>query len=103
MNLNCKLCKMLTTSRDPQEAQDWLFSLTPLGVGFVFFFFLILPMNLPNKSEVMVLGVAAGFAGLQAYWVSRGWRKNNLSTVLLSLIALLIIPVAVWVYYMSLS
>lgn len=98
MDLNCKLCKMLTTSRDPQEAQDWLFSLTPLGVAFVFFFFLILPMNLPNKAEIMVLGVAAGLAGLQAYWVFRGWQKNNLSTVLLSMIALLIIPAAVWAY-----
>jgi hypothetical protein len=101
MDLNCKLCKMFTTSRDPQEAQDWLFSLTPLGVAFVFFFFLILPLNLPNKSQVMVLGVAAGLAGLQAYWVFRGWQKNNISTVLLSLIALLIIGVAVW-FYLSL-
>jgi hypothetical protein len=98
MDLNCKLCKLLTTSRDPQEAQDWLFSLTPLGVAFVFFFFLILPLNLPNKSQIMVLGVAAGLAGLQAYWVFRGWQKNHLSTVLLSLTALSIIGASVWVY-----
>lgn len=98
MSFNSRLSKMLNTSRDPQEAQDWLFSLTPLGVAFVFFFFLIVPMDLPNKSQVMVLGVAAGLAGLQSYWVFRGWRKNNLSTVLLSLIALLIIAAVVWVY-----
>jgi hypothetical protein len=102
MDLNCKLCKLLTTRRDPQEAQDWLFSLTPLGVAFVFFFFLILPMNLPNKSQIMVLGVAAGLAGLQAYWIFRGWQKNHLSTVVLSLAGLSIIGAAVWTY-LSLS
>jgi len=98
MDPNCKLCKLLRTSRDPQETQDWLFSLTPLGVAFVFFFFLLVPMDLPNKHEVMALGVGAGLAGLQGYWVFRGWRKNNLSTVLLSLIPLLIIPPVVWAY-----
>ena len=102
MSFNSRLSKMVNTSRDPQEAQDWLFSLTPLGVAFVFFFLFIVPMDLPNKSQVMVLGVAAGLAGLQSYWVFRGWRKNNLSTVLLSLIALLIIVAVVWVY-LSLS
>jgi pheromone shutdown protein TraB len=98
MNPNCKLCKLLRTSRDPQEAQDWLFSLTPLGVAFVFFFFLIMPLDLPNKTEIMVLGGAAGLAGLQAYWVYRGWCKNNLCTVLLGVIALSIIGSVVWVY-----
>jgi hypothetical protein len=98
MDLDSKLSRMLKTSRDPQEAQDWLFSLTPLGVAFVFFSFLILPMDLPNKPQVMMLGVAAGLAGLQTYWVYRGWRKNNLSTVLLSLTALLIIAAVVWAY-----
>jgi len=93
-----KLCKMMETDRDPQEAQDWLFSLTPLGVAFVFFFFLMIPMDMPNKSEVLVLGAAAGLAGLQAYWVYRGWRKNHLCTVVLSGTALSIIAGLVWIY-----
>jgi hypothetical protein len=98
MSADSKLGKMLKTTRDPKEVQDWLFSLTPLGVAFVFFFFLILPMDLPNKADVMVLGVAAGLAGLQTYWVFRGWQRNHLSTVLLGLIGLSIIAGAVWGY-----
>jgi hypothetical protein len=102
MSADSKLGKMLNTTRDPREVQDWLFSLTPLGVAFVFFFFLVLPMDLPNKAEIMVLGVAAGLAGLQTYWVFRGWHRNHLSTVLLGLVGLSIIAAVVWVY-MSLT
>jgi hypothetical protein len=98
MVADSKLGKMLKTTRDPKEVQDWLFSLTPLGVAFVFFFFLILPMDIPNKAGIMVLGVAAGLAGLQTYWVFRGWQKNHLSTVLLGMIGLSIIAAVVWVY-----
>jgi hypothetical protein len=54
MDNDSKLSKMLKTRRDPREVQDWIFSLTPLGVAFVFFFFLIMPMDIPDKSLVMV-------------------------------------------------
>ena len=28
-------------------------------------------------------GAAAGFIGLGSYWIIRGWRKDNLSTVIM--------------------
>jgi len=93
-----KFTKMLKSSRDPQEVQDWIFSLTPLGVAFVFFFVLIMPMDLPNKNLIMVLGLAAGLSGLQSYWIFRGWQKNHLSTVLLGMLGLAIVLALVWVY-----
>lgn len=83
-----KLGKLLRTSRNPQEVQDWILSLTPLGVAFVFFFIFLLPMDIPNKDVVMIVGTAAGFTGLQSYWIFRGWRKNHALTIVLGLIGI---------------
>jgi hypothetical protein len=97
-----KLRALLSTSRDPMEVQSWLFSLIPLGVAFVFFFIFLLPMDIENKTTMLVTGFAAGFAGLESYWVLRGWRKNHLSTVLLGLIGIALTFGAVMLY-LSLS
>jgi hypothetical protein len=86
-----KLGKLLRTRRNPQEVETWLFSLIPLGVAFVFFFIFLLPMNIPNKDMVMVIGVAAGFIGLQSYWIFRGWRKNHALTIVLGLTGIAIV------------
>jgi len=86
-----KLGKLLRTGRNPQEIESWLFSLIPLGVAFVFFFIFLLPMDIPRKDVVMVLGTAAGFTGLQSYWIFRGWRKNHALTIVLGLIGIAIV------------
>jgi hypothetical protein len=39
----------------------------------------------------MIVGTAAGIAGLQAYWVIRGWRKNHISTVLFGILSIAMI------------
>jgi uncharacterized membrane protein len=93
-----KLSKLLKTSRDPKEAQDWIFSLTPLGVAFVFFFMFLLPMDLPNKDIILVMGLAAGFTGLESYWIFRGWRKNHGSTVVMGILGIVITFAVVWGY-----
>jgi hypothetical protein len=86
-----KLGKLLRTGRNPQEIETWLFSLIPLGVAFVFFFIFLLPMDIPRKDVVMVIGTAAGFTGLQSYWIFRGWRKNHVLTIVLGLIGIAIV------------
>jgi len=86
-----KLGKLLRTGRNPQEIETWLFSLIPLGVAFVFFFIFLLPMDIPRKDVVMVIGTAAGFTGLQSYWIFRGWRKNHALTIVLGLIGIAIV------------
>jgi hypothetical protein len=86
-----KLGKLLRTGRNPQEIETWLFSLIPLGVAFVFFFIFMLPMDIPRKDVVMVIGTAAGFTGLQSYWIFRGWRKNHALTIVLGLIGIAIV------------
>ena len=81
---------MLKTSRDEKEIERWLFSLTPLGVAFCFFFVFMLPMDIPNKHLILVTGAAAGFAGLQSYWVFRGWQRSEGSTVIMGIIGIAI-------------
>jgi len=93
-----KISQLVKSSRGPQEIQDWIFSLTPLGVAFVFFFIFVLPMEIPNKDAVLVTGLAAGFTGLQSYWISRGWRKNHGSTILLGFIGIALTFALAWLY-----
>ena len=98
MEASSKLRRLFQTSRDQKEIEDWIFSLTPLGVAFVFFIIFVLPMDLPNKDMIVVTGIAAGFTGLQSYWIYRGWRRNEGSTVLLGLIGIGITFGLVWLY-----
>lgn len=93
-----KLTKLIKTSRDPDEVHGWLFSLIPLGVAFAFFFIFLLPMEIANKNLILITGFAAGFAGLESYWVLRGWRKNHGSTVLMGLIGIAVTFGLVWLY-----
>lgn len=94
-----KVSKLLKTSRDPQEVQDWMFSLAPLGVAFAFFLVFMLPMDIPHKDIIIVIGVASGFIGLESYWIFRGWRKNHIITIILGLIGIAI-TIAVARFYM---
>jgi len=83
-----KLNKLLTTSRDKSEAEDWIFSLTPMGVAFVFYVIFIVSTNIEPKGLFLAYGAAAGFIGLESYWIVRGWRKNNASTIVMGLIGI---------------
>ena len=98
MEASSKICKLLKTSRDPQEIQDWIFSLTPLGVAFAFFLIFIWPMEIANKDTIIVLGTAAGFIGLETYWIFRGWCRNHLITILLGFMGIAITLTLAWLY-----
>ena len=93
-----KVSKLLHTTRGPQEIQDWIFSLAPLGVAFAFFLIFLWPMDIQHKDIIFVTGVAAGFIGLESYWVFRGWRKNHMSTILLGLAGIAITIAAALAY-----
>ncbi len=98
MGLGDKVDKLLESKRDEQEVQRWIFSLIPLGVAFVFFFIFMLPMDLANKDVILVTGAAAGFAGLQTYWIFRGWQRDEALTILLGIIGIVIVALFVWAY-----
>jgi len=80
-----KLNRLLTTSRDPGEIQDWIFSLTPLGVAFSFYILFIMSTDLEPKGIFLAYGAASGIIGLETYWIFRGWRKHHVITILMGL------------------
>ncbi len=89
---------LLKARRDEQEVQQWMFSLAPLGVAFVFFFIFLLPMDIPRKDVILVTGLAAGFAGLEGYWVYRGWRRQEGLTVVLGIVGIALTALFTWSY-----
>ena len=98
MGSTSKLNKLLTTSRDKCEAEDWIFSLTPMGVAFVFYVMFIMSTNIEPKGLFLAFGAAAGFIGLESYWIVRGWRKNNVSTIVMGLIGIAITLGLLFIY-----
>jgi hypothetical protein len=81
-----KLKKLLTTSRGPEEAENWMFSLIPVTVAFAFYIVFITATDLENKGLFIAYGAAAGFVGLETYWILRGWRRNHGSTVFMGIL-----------------
>jgi len=98
MRITDKVNHMLEAKRDEKEVQRWIFSLIPLGVAFVFFFIFMLSIQIPNKDVILVTGAAAGFAGLQTFWIFRGWRRGEGLTIVLGVIGIGIAAVFVWSY-----
>ena len=85
-----KLNKLLTTGRDQSEAEDWMFSLVPIGVAFTFYMIFIMSTNIEPKGLFMAYGAAAGFIGLESYWIVRGWRKNHAITIVMGFLGIAI-------------
>jgi hypothetical protein len=98
MHITEKVDHLIESHRDEKEVQRWIFSLTPLGVAFVFFFIFMLPLNIPNKDLILVTGAAAGFAGLQVYWIFRGWQREEGFTIILGIIGIIAAGAFVWAY-----
>ena len=85
-----KLIKLVKTNRDIGEAENWIFSLAPVVVAFVFYIMFIVSSDIEQKGLFMAYGAAAGMIGLETYWIARGWRKNHGSTVLMGIIGIII-------------
>ena len=98
MGFGEKFKKMFGNVRDPAEMSTWIFSLTPLGIAFTFYFVFLLPMEIENKDLLYVVGAAAGFSGLQAYWIARGWKRNDGMTVVLGMVGIAFAFVLTWAY-----
>ena len=90
MEKESKLDKLLTTKRKRGEAEDWIFSLTPISVAFVFYVMFIMSTDIENKGLFIAYGATAGIIGLESYWIVRGWRNNHGSTILMGIIGIVI-------------
>ena len=98
MGFGEKFKKMFEGGRDPAEMSTWIFSLTPLGIAFSFYFVFLLPMEIENKDLLYVVGAAAGFSGLQAYWIVRGWNRDEGITVILGIVGIIFAFILTWGY-----
>ena len=85
-----KLNKLLATKRKAGEAEDWIFSLTPISVAFVFYIMFIISTDIDNKGLFIAFGAAAGLVGLESYWIVRGWRQNHISTIIMGVLGIAI-------------
>jgi hypothetical protein len=98
MSDTSKLNKLFTTHRGPGEIQDWIFSLTPIGVAFAFFVVFIASSDIEPKELFIAYGAAAGFIGLESYWIVRGWHNNHGSTVIMGALGILVTIFALGMY-----
>ena len=96
-----KLNKLLTTDRGPKECENWMFSLIPITVAFAFYVVFITATDLENKGLFIAYGAAAGFIGLETFWILRGWRRNHGSTVIMGLLGV-VVTLGVLNFYLSL-
>lgn len=90
MSEESKLEKLVKTSRKTGEGEDWIFSLVPISVAFVFYTFFIITSDFEGKGTFLAFGAAAGIIGLESYWVIRGWRNDHGSTVIMGIIGIAI-------------
>ena len=90
MGKQSKLNKLVTTHRGPGEVQDWICSMTPIGVAFTFYIVFIMSSAIEPKGLFIAFGAAAGFIGLESYWIIRGWRNNHAVTILMGLLGIAI-------------
>ena len=90
MSSQSKISKLARTSRDRGDAESWVFSLTPIFIAFVFYIMFIITTDFEQKALFIAYGAAAGFIGLETYWIVRGWRNNHGSTVVMGVIGIAI-------------
>ncbi|NOR51604.1 MAG: hypothetical protein GQ470_03195 [Gammaproteobacteria bacterium] len=87
-----------TTINSSEEIGDWIFSLIPVGVAFLFYVVFILQSDLENKNIFFAYGAAAGFTGLETYWILQGWRNNRKRIVVMGLTGIAITLGILYVY-----
>lgn len=78
----------------PQESPDvvanWIFSLLPIGVAFVFYVVFISATDLENANVFIAYGAAAAFVGLETYWIMYAVRKKYFGTIIMGLVGIAI-------------
>ena len=68
--------------------ENWIFSLIPVGVAFIFYIVFILQSEIENKNLFIAYGATAGFIGLESYWIMLGLRNKRSSIVVMGVIGI---------------
>ncbi len=74
----------------PDVVANWIFSLLPIGVAFVFYVVFISATSLENANIFIAYGAAAAFVGLETYWIMYGLRKKYMGTVVMGLVGIVL-------------
>jgi hypothetical protein len=90
------------TQGNPDVVSNWIFSLLPIGVAFVFYVVFISATSLENANIFIAYGAAAAFVGLETYWIMYGLRKKYVGTVLMGL-AGIVLTVGLLYLYLSIA
>lgn len=77
--------KPLASGNSSEEVENWIFSLIPVGVAFVFYVVFILQAGLEGANRFIAIGAAAGFIGLESYWILKALRHNRNGIVVMGL------------------
>ena len=80
--------KSLSTASNSEVVENWVFSLIPVGVAFVFYLVFILQSDIENKNLFIAYGATAGFIGLESYWITQGLRKQRSGIVVMGVIGI---------------
>ena len=99
MGFSEKFSKLFSEYRDDREMEKWVMSLGPLVVAFVFFLIFMMPLEIENKDIILVGAGTAAFAGLEGYWVVRGWRRNDGMTVIQGIFGIIAAFAVAWLYF----
>ena len=97
-----KLNELFATHMWPEDIQEWISLLPPIGVAFALYIVYIILSGIEPKGLFIAYGAAAGFIGLESYWMVRGWHNNHGSTVIMGAIGILI-TIFILGMYMSIS
>ena len=90
-----KIVEPVNTSK---EVENWIFSLTPVGVVFVFYVVFVLQSEINNTNQFISYGAAAGFVGLESYWIVKGWQRKCKSTVAMGFIGIMLTLLVLYSY-----
>ena len=85
-----KLNELFETHMWPEDIQEWISLLPPIGVAFALYIVYIILSGIEPRGLFIAYGAAAGFIGLESYWMVRGWHNNHGSTVIMGAIGILI-------------
>lgn len=82
--------KSLSNANNSEVVENWVFSLIPVGVAFVFYVVFILQSDIDNKNLFLAYGAAAGFIGLESYWIMQGLRKHRMGVVVMGIVGIVL-------------
>jgi len=92
--------KLSNNVNSSKEIESWIFSLLPVGVAFLFYIVFILQSDFENKGLFMAIGAAAGFSGLESYWILKGLKSRRVHLVIMGSVGIALTLAALY-FYMS--